>query len=71
YTKKLQRAIPSALSDNKELEEIPGAVPHLIHPPSGCRFHPRCDEAMDICHKVKPRETIIGTDHMVACHLYG
>jgi oligopeptide/dipeptide ABC transporter ATP-binding protein len=71
YTKKLQHAIPSALSEGKELEEIPGAVPHLINPPSGCRFHPRCDDAMEICSEVKPRETEIGMDHMVACHLYG
>lgn len=71
YTKKLQRAIPSATSVGKELEEIPGAVPRLINPPTGCRFHPRCDNATSVCSKVKPREIQVGTDHMVACHLYG
>lgn len=71
YTKKLQRAIPSATSVGKELEEIPGAVPRLINPPTGCRFHPRCDYAMDVCSKEKPREREAGPDHMVACHLYG
>jgi oligopeptide/dipeptide ABC transporter ATP-binding protein len=71
YTKKLQKAIPSAISVGKELEEIPGAVPRLINPPTGCRFHPRCDYAMDVCSRVKPKEMEAEPDHMVACHLYG
>ncbi len=71
YTIKLQKAIPSATSVGQELEEIPGAVPRLINPPTGCRFHPRCDHATSVCSKVKPREVEIGTEHMVACHLYG
>lgn len=71
YTIKLQKAIPSATSVGQELEEIPGAVPRLINPPTGCRFHPRCDHATSVCSKVKPREVEISTEHMVACHLYG
>jgi len=71
YTIKLQKAIPSATSVGQELEEIQGAVPRLINPPTGCRFHPRCDHATSVCSKVKPREVEIGTEHMVACHLYG
>jgi oligopeptide/dipeptide ABC transporter ATP-binding protein len=71
YTKKLQRAIPSAISVGKELEEIPGAVPKLINPPTGCRFHPRCDQAMPVCKEVKPEEREVEPGHMVACHLYG
>ncbi|MBU7026700.1 MAG: ABC transporter ATP-binding protein [Theionarchaea archaeon] len=71
YTKKLQKAIPSATSVGKDLEEIPGAVPRLINPPTGCRFHPRCDFAMNVCSEVKPKETEAEPDHMVACHLYG
>jgi oligopeptide/dipeptide ABC transporter ATP-binding protein len=70
YTKKLQKAIPSAVSVGKELEEIPGAVPRLINPPTGCRFHPRCEFAMDVCSKEKPKEFMVEPDHMVACHLY-
>ncbi|MBU7016364.1 MAG: ABC transporter ATP-binding protein [Theionarchaea archaeon] len=70
YTKKLQKAIPSATSAGGELEEIPGAVPQLINPPSGCRFHPRCDSAMDVCSREKPQECEAEPDHMVACHLY-
>ena len=70
YTKKLQKAIPSATSVGSELEEIPGAVPQLINPPSGCRFHPRCDFAMDVCSREKPQECEVEPEHMVACHLY-
>lgn len=71
YTKKLQKAIPSATSVGKELEEIPGVVPRLIKPPPGCRFHPRCDFVMDKCSVEKPREVEAEPGHMVACHLFG
>jgi peptide/nickel transport system ATP-binding protein len=48
YTKGLIKAIPSDRS--KELVEIRGSVPDLVNPPSGCRFHPRCDyEHMTAC----------------------
>jgi len=70
YTVKLLNAIPSAESTAKELDEIPGAVPQLINPPSGCRFHPRCERAMAVCSGEKPEAVNIENEHMVACHLY-
>jgi peptide/nickel transport system ATP-binding protein len=70
YTVKLLNAIPSSESTAKELDEIPGAVPQLINPPSGCRFHPRCERAIPICSEEKPEELNIEKGHMVACHLY-
>jgi len=70
YTVKLLNAIPSAESTAKELDEIPGAVPQLIDPPSGCRFHPRCERAMAVCSGEKPEDVTIEKGHMVACHLY-
>jgi len=70
YTVKLLKAIPSSESTAKELNEIPGAVPQLINPPSGCRFHPRCERAKAICNEEKPVATNIKNGHMVACHLY-
>jgi oligopeptide/dipeptide ABC transporter ATP-binding protein len=70
YTEKLLKAIPSAGSSGKELDEIPGSVPRLINPPSGCRFHPRCQRAEPICEREKPKEIEIEQGHMVACHLY-
>ncbi len=71
YTRKLLRAIPSASTVGGRLEEIPGTVPRLINPPSGCRFHPRCPDAMEICKRKKPDTVEVGPGHTVACHLYG
>jgi len=69
YTIRLKKAIPSAKAIGKELEEIPGSVPALINPPSGCRFHPRCEQALPICKREKPKEAEIESGHFVACHL--
>ncbi len=70
YTVRLLRAIPSAATSGDELEEIPGSVPRLINPPTGCRFHPRCDHAMPICTEEKPEMLDVAADHFVACHLF-
>ncbi|MDD5219732.1 MAG: ABC transporter ATP-binding protein [Candidatus Bipolaricaulis sp.] len=70
YTIRLLHAIPSAATSGVELEEIPGSVPQLIHPPAGCRFHPRCDRVMEVCSRQKPVEVEIRPGHFVACHLF-
>ncbi|HYA10052.1 MAG TPA: ABC transporter ATP-binding protein [Thermoplasmata archaeon] len=70
YTQGLLASIPRFDQPGKELSSIPGSVPNLIHPPTGCRFHPRCPYAMPICREVRPEPQIQGPDHMVACHLY-
>jgi len=70
YTKGLIGAIPSIEKRDKELETIRGMVPNLIYPPSGCRFHPRCDFRLEICDKIKPILTEIGEKYFVACHLF-
>jgi oligopeptide/dipeptide ABC transporter ATP-binding protein len=70
YTQGLIAAIPSIEKRDQKLRVIRGMVPNLIYPPSGCRFHPRCDERMEICDKVKPGLTEIGEKYFVACHLY-
>jgi len=70
YTVQLLRAIPSEAATVDELEEIPGSVPRLIRPPSGCRFHPRCNRRMPICSEIKPKETEVKSGHTVACHLF-
>ena len=49
YTKGLLRAIPSHAQKKEALDTIPGSVPNLIYPPGGCRFHPRCPQAMPTC----------------------
>jgi len=68
YTKGLINAIPSERS--RELIEIRGSVPDLVEPPSGCRFHPRCNYAKPICKKEKPQMLEIEKNHFVACFLY-
>ncbi len=70
YTQGLLNSIPRMDDPNKTLESIPGSVPNLIYPPSGCRFHPRCPHAMEICKGARPPTTIEGDDHTVACYLY-
>ncbi|MBE9542587.1 MAG: ABC transporter ATP-binding protein [Proteobacteria bacterium] len=68
YTRGLINAIPSA--QRKELVEIRGSVPDLVNPPSGCRFHPRCDYVRDLCKNEKPKVLQVEKDHIVACFLY-
>jgi hypothetical protein len=45
-----------------------GDVPSPINPPSGCRFHPRCRYASQICHDVEPPLIDYGNGHLAACH---
>lgn len=73
YTKALLNSVPK-LGGKEKLESIKGNVPNLVYPPSGCRFHPRCPHAMDICKKEKP-DTYKRVDanknvHLVSCFLY-
>ena len=70
YTQGLIEAIPSIEKRNQKLKTIRGMVPNLIYPPPGCRFHPRCDERLKICDKVKPKFLEIGKRYYVACHLF-
>ncbi|MCX6650783.1 MAG: hypothetical protein NT131_03890 [Methanomassiliicoccales archaeon] len=71
YTQGLINSIPKLTESTTHLEVIKGSVPNLLHPPPGCRFHPRCPFAMQICSEVKPVLQDIVKDHRVACHLYG
>lgn len=71
YTKILFSAITIP---DPELErgrlDIKGEVPSAINPPSGCRFHPRCPESMEICSKIMPELNEVEKGRLVACHLY-
>ena len=71
YTIKLIAAFPSVLGRKTELSSIHGFPPDLLAPPSGCRFHPRCDYAMDICKKEEPPIIEANKGHYVACWLVG
>jgi len=49
---------------------LPGEPPSLINPPPGCRFHPRCPKAMEVCKSVEPELVEVGGGRLVACHLF-
>ena len=69
YTKALLSAIPIPDPESKvEKIILTGDVPNPINPPKGCRFHPRCKFATDICKKKEPVLEEVGIDHKVACH---
>jgi peptide/nickel transport system ATP-binding protein len=67
YTQALLTSVPSVLGKIKRLSVIPGTIPDLIHPPSGCRFHPRCAFAKDVCKKEMPETVEVAKGHKSAC----
>ncbi len=70
YTRALLEAVPK-FEDEEELQSIEGNVPNLVTPPPGCRFHPRCPHAMDVCRQTFPEMQEIAKDHLVACYWAG
>jgi len=72
YTKALLTAIPDPdPSNRKRFKEVPpGEPPSLVNPPPGCRFHPRCPYAMDVCRREEPPEFEVEEGHHVKCWLY-
>jgi peptide/nickel transport system ATP-binding protein len=67
YTKALLNAVPK-FSHCGALQSIEGSVPNLVHPPPGCRFHPRCPHAQDACRRRFPAMVATGANHSVACY---
>lgn len=70
YTKALLKAIPRLRAPRMKLSYIPGQPPDLRAPPPGCRFHPRCKQAMDICSRQEPPIVEVEPGQRVACWLY-
>jgi peptide/nickel transport system ATP-binding protein len=70
YTQGLLRSVPNIKLDGGELYKMEGAPPNLLHPPSGCRFHPRCPFVMPVCRSEEPAFTPVEGDHLTACWLY-
>ncbi|AAD35122.1 peptide ABC transporter ATPase [Thermotoga maritima MSB8] len=72
YTQGLFNSVltPEPEVKKRGITTIPGAPPNLINPPSGCRFHPRCPHAMDVCKEKEPPLTEIEPGRRVACWLY-
>ncbi len=71
YTKALMNSFPSIKGPRRRLIPVPGEPPNLLNPPTGCRFHPRCPLAMDICKRENPAFKEYGDKHWAACHALG
>jgi peptide/nickel transport system ATP-binding protein len=67
YTLGLIRAVPTVMGVFEELASIPGSPPDLINLPSGCKFHPRCPFATDLCRQEEPELEAVGDEHFAAC----
>jgi oligopeptide/dipeptide ABC transporter ATP-binding protein len=71
YTKALLSAVP--VPDPRRSRQrivLAGDVPSPVNPPKGCRFHPRCPEAMPVCSEEAPQLIDMAANHMIRCHLY-
>ncbi|MDO8490618.1 MAG: ABC transporter ATP-binding protein [Dehalococcoidia bacterium] len=66
----LSAASPLRPGDQQKEVVLTGEVSSPLNPPSGCRFHPRCDRRMKSCSDTEPQLKPAGADHQVACHLY-
>jgi peptide/nickel transport system ATP-binding protein len=67
YTRGLLRAFPRVHGTMSDAVSIPGAPPSLIHPPPGCRFHPRCTLAIPACRERIPDWIEVAPGHFAAC----
>jgi oligopeptide/dipeptide ABC transporter ATP-binding protein len=70
YTRGLLRSVPNIELDDAELYKMEGTPPSLLHPPTGCPFHPRCPSVLPICSERTPLLKNVGPDHQAACWLY-
>jgi peptide/nickel transport system ATP-binding protein len=71
YTEALLSAVPIPdpnISAQREQVVLEGDVPSPISPPSGCRFHPRCKYATDVCAQIEPELKVHNAGHQAACH---
>ena len=69
YAKALISSLPNL--DNKGVfQGIPGLAPSLLRLPTGCAFHPRCSQAMDICKTTRPETRMLDNGRLLTCHLF-
>jgi len=71
YTRALGRSFPPLTGPKVRLEGIAGSPPSLSALPEGCRFSPRCGEAIPICTRLAPELRPTATGGEAACHLLG
>lgn len=70
YTKALLAAVPAPDPKARRVHPMPkGEIPSPINPPSGCRFHPRCEVAKDVCSQREPELVEVEPGHRVACFI--
>ncbi len=70
YTQALMAAVPVPDPTKRRKTKMPeGEIPNPINPPSGCRFHPRCPFAIEICSQVEPELRELRPNNQVACHV--
>ena len=67
YTWLILSSTPSITGPRRALAPLEGEPPNLLDPPTGCRFHPRCPFATEICAEEEPPLTGIGEEHSIAC----
>ena len=70
YTEGLMNSIPRLSDDAEELNTIDGMVPSLYELPQGCRFHPRCAYAREVCKNAQPPLVEVEPGHCSRCHKY-
>ena len=69
YTQALVKSIPRVDRD-VAMVPIPGSVPSLLDAAPGCRYAERCDRVGEACRASRPPETLVATDHKIACHAW-
>ena len=71
YSQGLMKSVPNIKHEEGEtLYKMAGEPPNLLNPPAGCRFHPRCPKAFDICEKIPPSFLKATEEHFVSCWLF-
>jgi oligopeptide/dipeptide ABC transporter ATP-binding protein len=70
YTQGLLASVPNIRLEDEDLRTMAGAPPDLIHPPSGCRFHPRCPQVMERCRHEEPLYRKVRPKRWTMCWLY-
>jgi oligopeptide/dipeptide ABC transporter ATP-binding protein len=70
YSIGLLRSFPGMVPKGERILSIPGSIPDMLNPPPGCRFHPRCQEAMPRCRRESPPDRMAGDNHHVRCWLH-
>ncbi len=69
YAQALIKSLPN-LEKRGVFNGIPGMAPALLQLPGGCAFHPRCSQAMEICHTKRPEPVTLSSGQILECHLY-